>query len=874
MWNPLHPEGCRGCSFDPTGGTFVPPDEHGDELVVWGEAPGAEEAREKRGFVGASGRLLRGRLLLAGLKTYLPKRPLPDAMESVRCTNTVLCRPPGNKFPGPEIAEECLRRHQQRLLQEPLPWLACGANATEALTGLRLPVLSTRGSYLPTKYSDRWLVSTVHPAALLPGRAGSDRKSMSHLMPFLLNDIVRAKTVLAPRIPRVFVREPDEIYEAWKKAGRPDPALDIEGGEGNPTVVGLSWDPDEAWVSGWGSEVPPVLTEILKRTVPVLHNASYDIPELEEVGVEPPRDWIDTINLAAVYNYVQGMMGLESQVLTHVAGSVTWKGLVNHQKGWRFGGGRVAVYERLWSEVLRRLGRQAPQTRWHWYLFYNGLDNAWTKALALALRERLEGQGRMEYYRTLVQPLQRPVLRMGLGGLPCDPKRIEHHREGAQQKMDRANAVLRDKGRAALKAPVKDLQAQVTEHERRREQEKASGSRAYSEAKVLTSLRNKLRTAERNLEGGFDPDSAQQKIALLYDHLGLPEVRHPKSKNRTAEEKAIASLVSRLERGTIKPKRGTREEALEVCRAIVDRNHWAHWLRTYLDPPLQYTSGRRPRIITAYALHRTAVGRFSSGLDSSDVEKGKRQRQANVMNWPKELRDIVVADPGHVLIGVDWRALHWCICMMLAAEINDPPGYHQGLLDRFNAGELDPHTFLASHFRNVPVEEVSREERQTAKAYTYGRMFQGSERGLAREAGHKDRVGLEVCAAHDRAFKLQVWWEHTLEEASRKKYVQSPAGWRRCFWDLRPKPTEILATKIQEIEGDLLKFVLASMTSTPMPVELLSTTHDSLLAQSPEESAEDSSEWMKTEMEQPIPFLGWNRFRVDAKIGRNWKEVS
>jgi DNA polymerase len=125
-------------------------------LVVVGEAPGAEEDRTGRPFVGAAGRLLTRMLAAIGL-----------AREDVYICNLLKCRPPGNRNPRPDEVAACkpFLREQLRLLDPPLV-LAVGSPAVRELLQTRRGITSLRGRFATTPEGQR-VMPTYHPAYLL-----------------------------------------------------------------------------------------------------------------------------------------------------------------------------------------------------------------------------------------------------------------------------------------------------------------------------------------------------------------------------------------------------------------------------------------------------------------------------------------------------------------------------------------------------------------------------------------------------------------------------------------------------------------------------------------------------------------------------------
>lgn len=573
---------CSTCN----GGPFVPPSpiHEGTRLVAFGEMGGKDEAAAKRGFWGVSGKEFRKALRFAGFhvdSAWPNDRRMALGAEDVAFTNAILCRANDqNRFPGYVQARACLRDCQSNLFHrgKQIPWLACGANAIEALTGLRFSkFLDVRGSFLPVlEAPDKYVVATVHPAFIVRGGKennpdGGTGKAQSSLFPFLGLDARRATETKRPFIPRLVGRE--------SYRGQPLVAIDIEGGYNAPiSLVGFSWEAGTAYVAPWNSATIDLLRRCCKTSTPVFHNAAYDIPALEAEGVKI-SSWVDTINTAALIN-PSVKLGLQAQVLTYVPGSVTWKGLIDHKKGIHARTPQVALYRKLWAEVFQREGRPIPSSDEEWFVFYNSYDVAGTLGVALAHRRELEAQGRMGYYREVMQPLQEPLLRMGQRGMPVDLNRMAHHRRACERIERMAQKILDRASQESRAETLKHLETRVKDLEAARETERANGLRAFSCAKELTSLRTKLRSMQG---AAFKGKSTPQRIDLLYSYLGLPEMRKHKTGNLTTDEESVNALLLRLKKGTIKPKNATVAEAMRVCKALIAISVWGTWRRGFLE---------------------------------------------------------------------------------------------------------------------------------------------------------------------------------------------------------------------------------------------------------------------------------------------------
>lgn len=124
-------------------------------IVLVGEGPGRDEDLQGRPFVGAAGQLLDRILAAVGL-----------GEEDVFITNTVLCRPPGNRVPLPAEMDAC-GVHRGAILQaiDPPIVVLLGATALKAVFGPKAGITAMRGQRL--EQGGRTYYPTFHPAALL-----------------------------------------------------------------------------------------------------------------------------------------------------------------------------------------------------------------------------------------------------------------------------------------------------------------------------------------------------------------------------------------------------------------------------------------------------------------------------------------------------------------------------------------------------------------------------------------------------------------------------------------------------------------------------------------------------------------------------------
>lgn len=125
------------------------------DIVVIGEAPGADEDAQGEPFVGRAGQLLNKILEATGFQR-----------EEVFICNILKCRPPGNRNPAPDEVELCRPYLEKQLkLVNPKLILLLGKVASESLLKTKEPLNKLRGKI--HDYKGWKVMITFHPAALL-----------------------------------------------------------------------------------------------------------------------------------------------------------------------------------------------------------------------------------------------------------------------------------------------------------------------------------------------------------------------------------------------------------------------------------------------------------------------------------------------------------------------------------------------------------------------------------------------------------------------------------------------------------------------------------------------------------------------------------
>ncbi len=146
----------------------------GAEICFLGEAPGADEDKQGKPFVGAAGKLLNDIIAACGLKR-----------EEVYICNILKCRPPGNRTPLPNEAENCTGFLKRQLdIVQPKYIVCLGGTAAKYLLNSQKSVGDLRNVF--HEFNGIPVIVTYHPAYLLPHRNPAKKRDVWEDMKMLL----------------------------------------------------------------------------------------------------------------------------------------------------------------------------------------------------------------------------------------------------------------------------------------------------------------------------------------------------------------------------------------------------------------------------------------------------------------------------------------------------------------------------------------------------------------------------------------------------------------------------------------------------------------------------------------------------------------
>ena len=350
----------------------------------------------------------------------------------------------------------------------------------------------------------------------------------------------------------------------------------------------------------------------------------------------------------------------------------------------------------------------------------------------------------------------------------------------------------------------------------------------------------------------FNLDSPKQLLEILYEKQGLPVLKKtPKGQPSTNED-----TLKRL------------SEEYELPKIILEYRTLAKLKSTYTESLINIENPKTERIHTSYQQAVTSTGRLSS-------------TEPNLQNIPiktaegRRIREAFVPEKGSVLISADYSQIELRIMAHLSQDKN--------LTHAFN-NDIDVHSSTAAEVFGVAIDNVSQEQRRSAKAINFGLMYGMSAFGLTRQLGIPRGEAQEYLDTYFARYTgVRDYMDNIKAQAKEDKYVETIMG-RRLYLNeinaangLRRQAAERAAINapLQGSAADIIKKAMLDIDKLLLKemqeVKMIMQVHDELVFECPKDNAETVMEKMKETMEQTvelnIPLV------AEAAIGSNWNEA-
>lgn len=349
----------------------------------------------------------------------------------------------------------------------------------------------------------------------------------------------------------------------------------------------------------------------------------------------------------------------------------------------------------------------------------------------------------------------------------------------------------------------------------------------------------------------FNINSPKQLGEVLFEKLQLPAAK--KNKN------GYSTDVDVLEK--LKKEHPIIEKILEY-RGIMKLNS------TYVEGLLPYINETDNRVHSYFHQTVTATGRISS-------------TEPNLQNIPtrveagKKIRKSFKPGDGKVFLDADYSQIE---LRVLAHISND-----EHMIQAFNNNE-DIHKQAASKVFNIPIDEVTHEERSKAKAVNFGIVYGISDFGLGEQLGVSRKIAKEYIEQYlDKYNGIKKFMEDIVEEAKEKGYVETLFHRRRYIPELKSNSYVVrqfgsraaMNTPIQGTAADIMKIAMINvfnkLKENNLKSKIVLQVHDELIIETLEEEKDQVKKILKESMENAIelkvPLL------AELSEANNWYEA-
>lgn len=374
-----------------------------------------------------------------------------------------------------------------------------------------------------------------------------------------------------------------------------------------------------------------------------------------------------------------------------------------------------------------------------------------------------------------------------------------------------------------------------------------------TQSRELATKMAELEAKAHELAGGpFNLGSPKQLQEILFEKQGLPIIRKtPKGQPSTAED-VLVELANDY----------------ELPAVIIEYRSVSKLKSTYTDKlPLQIAASTG-RIHTSYHQAVAATGRLSS-------------TDPNLQNIPirtpegRRIRQAFVAPEGKVLLAADYSQIELRIMAHLSAD--------KGLVKAF-AEEQDVHRATAAEVFELAHDEVSADQRRSAKAINFGLMYGMSAFGLAKQLGISRGEAQEYVNLYfDRYPGVKKFMDDIREKASADGFVETVFGRRLYLPEINARNANrrqyaertAINAPMQGTAADIIKRAMISvhdwLHQEKPGARMIMQVHDELVfevASDEIDSVRDRVvEIMNAAATLSVPL------KVDAGVGANWDEA-
>jgi DNA polymerase-1 len=312
----------------------------------------------------------------------------------------------------------------------------------------------------------------------------------------------------------------------------------------------------------------------------------------------------------------------------------------------------------------------------------------------------------------------------------------------------------------------------------------------------------------------------------------------------------------------------------QIVKDILEWRQMVKLQSTYIDALPNQVDKKTGRVHTDYMQTVAATGRLSSNNPNLQnipirTERGRLIRKA-----------FIARDENYILVSADYSQIELRIIAALSGEEN--------MIKAFQNNE-DIHRSTAAKVFNVPLEEVTKEQRSNAKTVNFGIIYGVSAFGLSNQTSLSRKESAELIDAYYATYpKLKSYMSNQVDFARENGYVQTILGRRRYLKDINSANMMVKSgaernavnAPIQGSAADIIKIAMINIhkklserdaTGMTWKSKMLLQVHDELVFDVHNSELEKIKPMIKHEME--------NAFKMDVPldveigIGKNWLEA-
>ncbi|MEE4378157.1 MAG: DNA polymerase I [Candidatus Competibacteraceae bacterium] len=349
----------------------------------------------------------------------------------------------------------------------------------------------------------------------------------------------------------------------------------------------------------------------------------------------------------------------------------------------------------------------------------------------------------------------------------------------------------------------------------------------------------------------FNLGSPKQLQRILFEKQGLPiNKKTPKGQPSTDED-----VLQELAFDHALPK------------IILEHRSLSKLKSTYIDKLPQEINSQTGRVHTSYHQAVASTGRLASS-------------NPNLQNIPirtaegRRIRQAFIAPPGYRILAADYSQIELRIMAHLSED--------ERLLQAFAQGE-DVHRATAAEVFGVPLEDVEKDQRRTAKTINFGLIYGMSAFGLARQLGiERGAAQAYVERYFARYTGVKTYMDTIREQAAKEGFIETLYGRRLYLPEIHSRNRQrrqaaertAINAPMQGTAADIIKRAMVTMDSwlaDRSDIRMIMQVHDELVFEIAEDAVELARERIRSVMleaaELRIPV------EVDIGIGDNWDEA-